>query len=374
MEKKEKIIYLYITYAVFLVSLIVNFDLVISALKHLSNLFMPIFVGMIIAFVLNVPVTGFEKLFQRVFRNRKYLIKDRTIHHISIILSVSIAVIIIVMLLALVVPELVTTIKDIIELIENKIPDLIKILESNNVNSERLKSLLSDLDVQNNIDGISKYTETVLGSIANVATSTASVIYIAITGIIIAIYALFERDRLTAQTKKVLSAFLKPKLENRIIRVCRLVKKSYMKFFTVQCLEAIILGVLITIAFTIFRLPYATLVGVVTTVCSLIPYVGAFISCSIGVILTLMVSPQKALTSLVVYLVVQFIETQFIYPRVVGSSVGLSPLCTLIAVIIGGKLFGLIGMIFFIPLISVIYTLTKESVAKRLRNKNRQTC
>lgn len=115
------------------------------------------------------------------------------------------------------------------------------------------------------------------------------------------------------------------------------------------------------------------MVGVVTAVCALIPYIGAFISCALGVILAFMISPQKALISLIVYLVVQFVESQFIYPRVVGGSVGLSPLWTLFAVLVGGKLMGLFGMIFFIPLVSVIYILIKEDVNKRLdKNGKRQ--
>ncbi len=101
----------------------------------------------------------------------------------------------------------------------------------------------------------------------------------------------------------------------------------------------------------------------------MIPYIGAFISCALSVILALMISPEKALICLIVYLVIQFIETQFIYPRVVGGSVGLSPLWTLAAVLIGGKLFGLIGMIFFIPLVSVVYILVSEDVGKRLKKK-----
>ncbi len=112
--------------------------------------------------------------------------------------------------------------------------------------------------------------------------------------------------------------------------------------------------------------------GVVTAICALIPYVGAFVSCALGVLLALLESPQKAIICLIVYLVVQFVETQFIYPYVVGGSVGLSPLWTLIAVLIGGNLFGLMGMIFFIPVVSVIYTLIKEDTDKRLEIKKKE--
>ena len=123
------------------------------------------------------------------------------------------------------------------------------------------------------------------------------------------------------------------------------------------------------ICFLIFRLPYAGLVGTVTAICAIIPYVGAFLSCALAVLLTLMTSPDKTITCTVVYLAVQFIETQFIYPRVVGGSVGLSPLWTLVAAIIGGNLFGLLGMIFFVPLVSVVYILVKEDTDRRINVK-----
>ena len=125
------------------------------------------------------------------------------------------------------------------------------------------------------------------------------------------------------------------------------------------------------LAFTIFRLPYGSLVGVLTAICAIIPYVGAFISCSVSVFLVIIIDPMLAVRCLIVYLVVQFIENQFIYPRVVGGSVGLPPLYTLIAAMIGGKLFGIIGIIFFIPLMAVIVELVKEDVNRRLKNKGR---
>ena len=149
-----------------------------------------------------------------------------------------------------------------------------------------------------------------------------------------------------------------------------MIRTVYTKFLSGQFVEALILGTLMFIAFLIFRLPYAGLVGMLTAVCSFIPYIGAFFSCGIVVLLTLIVNPIQAIVCFIVYQVVQFIENQFIYPQVVGSSVGLSPLWTLMAVIIGGKLFGLLGMIFFIPLVAVFYTLFRESVYKRINRKN----
>ena len=130
-----------------------------------------------------------------------------------------------------------------------------------------------------------------------------------------------------------------------------------------------ILGVLMALAFSVFKIPYGSLVGVLTAICAIIPYVGALISCVVSVFLVLLVDPVLAVRCLIVYLAVQFIENQFIYPRVVGKSVGLSPLYTLVAAMIGGELFGIIGIIFFIPLTAVVIELVKEDACRRLRAK-----
>ncbi|MCX4342024.1 MAG: AI-2E family transporter, partial [Lachnospiraceae bacterium] len=156
-----------------------------------------------------------------------------------------------------------------------------------------------------------------------------------------------------------------------LIHVSRTFSRSFANFLSGQCAEAVILGVLMFLAFTIFRLPYGSLIGVLTAVCAIIPYVGAFISGAVSVILALLISPTLAVRCLIVYLVVQFVENQFIYPRVVGGSVGLPPLYTLIAAMIGGKLFGIIGIIFFIPIMAVVIELVKEDAGKRLSRRGK---
>ena len=158
----------------------------------------------------------------------------------------------------------------------------------------------------------------------------------------------------------------------RFVTYQALSMKHIPSFFSGQCIEAVILGLLIFIAFTVFRLPYANLIAVLTAILSFIPYIGAFASCFIGALLIVMVDPWKGLLSIVVYQVVQFIENQFIYPRVVGKSVGLSPLYTLVAAMIGGKLFGIIGIIFFIPLTAVIIELVKEDACRRIQAREPQ--
>ena len=167
----------------------------------------------------------------------------------------------------------------------------------------------------------------------------------------------------------MMDAHLAPRHASRIRHVAALATDTYSKFLSGQCLEACILGTLIFIAFSLFRLPYAGLIGFLTAVFAFVPYVGAFASCAIGAFLTLLASPGQAIICVIVYLAVQFVENQFIYPHVVGSSVGLSALWTLLAALVGGKLFGIVGIVFFIPIVAVLYELVRQWTNTRLAER-----
>lgn len=374
MDRGKNRVLLYIAFAAGLLALVVHLELVMQFLGYIGDLFMPVIVGLIIAFIVNVPVTGFENLFGRIFKNKKRRQGEKAIHFISILLSTICIILVIVILFILVIPEVTNAVKSIIDMVEKQWPSWFAALESHNINTNWLKAQLTKFDWKDIANKLSVYAGDAVGSIAGAASSTVSVMSLAVTGIIIALYTLADRNKLANQAKRVLYAYTKSTFADKFLYVCGLIKSAYTKFLTGQCLEALLLGALIAIALTVFHLPYAALIGAVTAICALLPYIGAFISCALGVILSLMISPQKALMCLIVYLAVQFIETQFIYPRVVGGSVGLSPLWTFIAVIIGGKLFGLLGMIFFIPLVSVAYTLVKEDVIKRQDIKKQLIC
>ena len=153
------------------------------------------------------------------------------------------------------------------------------------------------------------------------------------------------------------------------MEIARLTCRVFMSFITGQCMEAVILGAMFFVSMTIFRMPYALLVSCLIAVTALIPIVGAFIGCGVGVFLLLLDSPVKALTFLVLFLVLQQLEGNLIYPHVVGSSVGLPSIWVLAAVSIGGSLLGVVGMLVFIPLTSVAYTLFREFVYRRLRER-----
>ncbi len=212
-----------------------------------------------------------------------------------------------------------------------------------------------------------------LGSIASsvfaAARSTISVLSSSVFAFVIAVYVLASKCTLGRQVNRVMDAHLAPGHAARIRHVASLATDTYSKFLSGQCLEACILGTLIFLAFSLFRLPYAGLIGFLTALFAFVPYVGAFASCAIGAFLTLLASPEHALLCVIVYLAVQFIENQFIYPHVVGSSVGLSALWTLIAALVGGKLFGIVGIVFFIPIVAVLYELFRQWTNARLAER-----
>ncbi|MBQ8842216.1 MAG: AI-2E family transporter [Ruminiclostridium sp.] len=366
---KEKKIITFIIICILLILGVTHYELALTAFNYIWNLFLPIVVGLVLAFILNVPVSNFERLFEKLTAKNKKKPKKKTIHIISLVLTIICILLVFTLLFTLIIPEITKTVKSIVLLVQQHWPEWKAALEEQNIDTSKITDYFANLDLQSILKKVTEGASVVIGSIANATTSTISAVSSAVIGAIIAVYVLLSRDILGAQAKKVLYAYTKQKTADKICYVCNLTKDSYSKFLTGQCLEAIILGILIFIAFTIFRLPYAPLIGFVTAVCALIPYIGAFVSCGLGVFLAFLESPEKALICLIVYLAVQFIETQFIYPYVVGGSVGLSPLWTLVSVLVGGKLFGLLGMIFFIPLVAVIYTLIKQDTNKRLEEK-----
>lgn len=189
-------------------------------------------------------------------------------------------------------------------------------------------------------------------------------------GFVFAVYVLFQKEKLSVQVKKMMYAYLKESHADRIIEVLHMTHRTFSRFLSGQCCEAVILGTLFFVTLTIFKMPYALLISVVIAFLSLIPIVGAFMGCFIGALLILMVNPWEAIAFVAIFLVIQQIEGNLIYPRVVGSSIGLPAIWVLVAVTVGGSAFGIAGMLVFIPLTSVVYSLLREWMYKRLSDRH----
>lgn len=370
MEKRKfRQTLLIVAFGVSLFAALMNLNVVYNFFIEAIDLILPIIYGLVLAFVLSVPVKGIEKLLSKAFSKAKHKPSGKTTSFISLILTLGIIVLILVAVCTLLIPRLIETVKSIWGLIEKNIPTWTAFLSEQGVDVSSITKWFSSFDIQQSIDKLASSAGLVLGSIADVAKATVSGVATAVISVIIAVYVIMSRETLSRHATKLIYANLKTTVADKICYVARLVRATYTKFLSGQCIEAFILGGLMYIAFLIFKVPYAELGALVTVICAFIPYVGAFLACAISTLLSLLVSPQQAVICLIVYNVVQFIETQFIYPQVVGGSVGLSPMWTLIAAMIGGKLFGIGGMIFFIPLAAVVYTLLKEDTNQKLQKK-----
>lgn len=343
-----------------------HIDVVFQVVCNLFGLISPFVLGAGIAFVLNVPMSAIEKQIGKIGGKRKY------IRPLSLVSTIVCVILVIVIVLFVVVPELAATLmslKDLVPAFLVRVQETAEKLFAENPRIvEEIASIKVDWEeiVNEVISFLKNGAGSVLNSTVSVAVSVVSGIANFFIGFVFACYILLQKEKLAVQVKKAMYAFIPVKKADRILEICTLSSKTFSNFLTGQGMEALILGFMFFITMLILRFPYALLVGVLVAFTALIPIFGAFIGCAVGAFLILMVSPVKALGFLVLFLVLQQIEGNFIYPHVVGNSVGLPSMWVLVAVSLGGSTMGVLGMIIFIPLISVIYTLFREEVYQRI--------
>lgn len=369
MDKKMKQSMLLIAFGVVLYVGLTNFSYVLLLARNFMRMILPILIGAILAFMLSVPINGFEKLIGKLCQKTKIKMKKKTVTMTSFLLTILSILFVLAIVFNTLIPEIVTSVKGIVVLIQHEWPKWALQLKAYDIDTTEIANWVENLDIQHLFLGMVNNAGGMLNQIAGTAMSTISTLISVLLAIVVMIYILLSKDELLRQTKKLLYANVKKEHADRVVEVAALARDTYSKFLSGQCIEAMILGGLMFITFSIFGLPYAGLIAILTAVCAFVPFIGAFISCGVGVVLTLLTNPIQAVVCLIVYLVVQFIENQFIYPRVVGTSVGLSPFWTFIAVLLGGKLFGLIGILFFIPLTAVLYSLIRDNTNRKLADK-----
>lgn len=368
-----------IAFGVCLYAAVMHLDVVIGALSAVINIFFPVLLGLGFAFVLNVPVSGMERMLGRLVERlpEEKRPQPGLVTVVSIVLVLIAIAGVAVMAVTMLVPELIASARTVAPLLAERLPEIERALSAEGVDVDKLMAWLQPADGSasrsQGLQGLQGLMDFGLGSIATsvfaAARSTVSVVSSTVFAFVIAVYVLASKRVLGRQVNRMMDAHLAPRHALRIRHVAALATDTYSKFLSGQCLEACILGTLIFIAFSLFRLPYAGLIGFLTAVFAFVPYVGAFASCAIGAFLTLLASPGQAIICVIVYLAVQFVENQFIYPHVVGSSVGLSALWTLIAALVGGKLFGIVGIVFFIPIVAVLYELVRQWTNARLAER-----
>lgn len=348
---------------------------VLKGLGVLLDILVPFLAGGAIAFVLNIPMRAIEeKLLGRW--------KGRWANRIKRPLSLFLSIVLIVAILAFVIIMVVPKLQETVVLLGVQVPvfakELLAKLEEMASSDPALLEKLNELekvkiDWNALFDKAGGFLATGMGSVLNsavvVASSIIGGVVNAFIAIVFAIYILAQKEKLSDQGHRILSAYLPAGVCSEVERVLSLLYRNFSNFISGQCLEAVILGTMFVVAMTILRFPYALLIGVLIAFLALIPIVGAFVGCFLGALLLLMNDPVQAVGFVVLFLVLQQIEGNLIYPHVVGGSVGLPSLWVLVAVSVGGSLFGIVGMLCFIPLVSTGYTLLRENVNARNQKK-----
>lgn len=366
-----------ITFTLILMAVLLNFGAVGNYLMFLGGIVFPFVVGGAIAFILNIPMSAIEKQFQKIKikTKRGEKIWNRVIRPLSMVLAILLVFLIIGIVLGVVVPQLGQTINSIGESMTKSLPKIQIWLEKTFQDQEEIVNYIKNLDFdwKNWLNTIKDFAWNGAGSVLSYTMSATMMVVNGVMSFFIAfifaLYILSQKENLGRQSRKLITAVFPQKIVEKILSVCSLSYKTFSRFITGQCLEAMILGTMFFVTMSIFRLPYALLVGVLIAFTALIPIVGAFIGCFVGALLILMVNPMQAVFFVILFLILQQVEGNLIYPHVVGNSVGLPSIWVLFAVTVGGKLMGVMGMLVFIPLFSVLYALLREWINYRISVK-----
>lgn len=344
-----------------------NYTLFIDIVKLIFKLFIPLFTGIAIAFIINVPMKQIEKnIFKVEKRKHKKLIRI-----LSLIITILLIVGIVGLILFLIIPEIIEGIM----LLSKSLPSSINFL--NNLRDSIVRhypdfdNYLKSIDMKNVLETTVGPTGTVINFVIAFLTSMISKLFTLFIGFIISIYILADKENLIRQLKKVLQALLPNKNVKKVIKILSITNDAFTKFLTGQCLDAALTGFLLFIILSIMKMPYALILGVLFTITALIPYIGAFITLAIGAILLGVINPIYALWYVIVFFLLQQFDDNFTYPRIVGGKVGLPPLWALLAVLVGGSLFGFVGMIISIPLASIMYALLKDYINEKIKTKDK---
>lgn len=353
-----------------------NYKMIFQAVKFTGGVLLPFAIGGAIAFILNVPMRFVEnRLFEQTkFGKTKW--GKKLARPISFIIALLFVISIIGIVLFVVVPELGNTVMNIGKTVQEFVPQVQvwaeKMFQDNPELVAQIQSFEFNWDkILGNVANFLKNgAGSVLGTTVEAAKNIVSGVYTFFIAFVFSCYILLQKEKLSIQVRKLMYAFMPKDWSDILVALGSVSHKTFSSFLTGQCVEAVILGAMFFVVMTIVRLPYALLIAVLIAFTALIPIFGAFIGCGVGALLIFMVDPMKALIFIIMFLVLQQIEGNFVYPHVVGNSVGLPSIWVLAAVSIGASLMGVVGMLIFIPIISVVYTILRGIVNRRLKEKN----
>ena len=353
-----------------------KFDVVLGVIRAIWGIIFPFVLGGAIAFVINVPMSFLEKKLFGKAKEKGSKAAGKLARPVSLLLTIVLVVGVIVLVMFGLIPQLTETIGSLMNSIADFIPQMQSWVREFTHNNREIMDLVNQMEFNPNKaiqwgmsilgNGAGNFMNTTMTAVGSIV-SGVTTFFIAFS---FACYILFQKEKLHVQVRKVFFAFIPKRKADVILEVCSLTYRTFANFLTGQCLEAVILGSMFVITLSILKMPYALLIGIIIAFTALIPIFGAFIGCALGCLLIFMVSPKQAILFILVFLILQQIEGNLIYPHVVGSSVGLPSIWVLAAVTVGGNLLGIVGMLVFIPLVSVLYTLFREYVYLRLKKQH----
>lgn len=374
-RRSNKEIMMLIVFAAAVCLGVLNFSALIGLVKNFANMLKPFVIGGAIAFVVNLPLKSIEEKWLE-HMPEKLQNSKRTI---GIVLSLLFFVAVIAFVVISVIPQMGRTLNQLAQKIPVFFNNVFKEAEILLADNPQALEFLNGLEYQKiNWNGIlTKVADFLKSGVGSILTSTVTVagsvfgsIVNGIISFIFALYILGQKEKLKDQMERLIKAYFKEETQYKILYVSKLLYRNFSNFLTGQCIEAVILGALFMVAMTIFRMPYAFMIGVLIAFTALIPLVGAFIGCFVGAFFILVDTPIKALWFVIMFLIIQQLEGNLIYPKVVGNSVGLPSLWVLVAVTLGSSMFGVVGMLMFIPLFSTAYTLLRKDVNRRIQKKS----
>ena len=380
-RKNVRIILLIIVFTVVLFTAVQNFGALLGFVVDVWGVFSSVIAGLAIAFVLNIPLKLFEdKLFYGLREHRSATVR-RLLRPVSIVGALVITLGVLVILLLVVLPQLVEAVTSVFNRLPDYITQLIAWLDKllapfdfsvsdllSGVNWDETFSSIGQT-LSSSIDGILSTSGSAIGTAANVGTTIVSGVISVVFSVIIAVYVLAQKERIGRFAHRCVEAFLPRRLSGNVSRICTMAADTFSSFIGGQLMDSCILGLLCFVGMMIFRFPYAYVISVVIGVTSLVPLVGAFVGIVIGALLILTIDPIKALLFIVFVLVLQQIEGNLIYPKVVGKAVGLPGVIVLSAVLVGGNIAGILGSICAVPVSAILYTMLREAVNSRLSRR-----
>lgn len=374
LEKNKKTIMELILFTVIIIFIFINISDIWVFIKYIITIFMPFIIGAMIAFVLNVLLNVVEtKLFRKLNKkNPKFWKKLK--RPISLTTTFIIIIAILTLVLGLVIPQLKNTVEIFTENFDSYQKQSIEVLGKIGIKNKEIKEVnkeLSNLKKEVNTY-FSENKQEIMQTTVGIASTVIGTITSLGIGIVFAIYVLLKKEDLSRQFKKLARAYLSDKKQKRLTEIGKLSNKTFGNFISGQFIEAIIIGVLCFIGMIILRIPYAATISVLVGFTALIPVFGAFFGTIIGAFLILMVDPTKALIFVIFILILQQLEGNLIYPKVVGTSVGLPGLWVLVAVTVGASMAGILGMLLSVPICSVIYSIVRTNVNDTIDKKNQE--